>query len=582
MENTIKGLLRKRVWKGEEVGQALLASLVYEAKMRDLPHTPLFSVNDLERMIRGIIDANGHIAFSTYQALYDSITYEHNKAQAKIQQFYSGFFQYLYSLQEIMTAERGAAVIDEYPFLMTETQYKRLTEAVEQKNRDKPAELREVVFKTLEHYLTAEGWEEAPEQIKAAMIATGKEKADNPRVLTLFCKDKDIGFYMLKDGRKSDLMGVKRWNSVLEKHKKEHELDDDRIEEKTLKGFKLLLKGVDAIKAACVKRDIALPEDMGEQEIMEAMDTVLEAKQPGGRTDAIYRLVFGGPAVFHHYDVPTKALTKLDVLTIMLGRYKGAHPGDISTDEQYKEFKQDYKDLHKVIIEYIEGYTKEPMGKHWKSTVAELEKLGLPAYKDATIAEESDILETYQKERKIRTRKSRSIAILQNPMPDQVDAQGDYLESKSALEAEEGLLKLRESDIGEVTRKLSAGPIQDAMSHIYAYNALIDIIGEAYNIDGAEVFKLDINEIEDRIRVFNDSLYKAYMEVAGTKAAKRQKRALLNELIQPLETKPAKPSDELIAKVEKKIKALGLTRMAEQELKDLDGFRIQLTAKGVG
>jgi hypothetical protein len=50
MARDIKSLLSKKGWTGEEVGKAVIASLINDAEQGSKPHNPLFSQADLERM----------------------------------------------------------------------------------------------------------------------------------------------------------------------------------------------------------------------------------------------------------------------------------------------------------------------------------------------------------------------------------------------------------------------------------------------------------------------------------------------------------------------------------------------------
>ena len=129
MAKSIDSLLKKKGWSGEEVGKALIASTIHDVKHQSEPdYKPLFSQSDFERMESSLSSDRDYTVYGVYRDLYSSIVDAFNRGQGLFQQFYNGysrFTNYFYLCQQ---ADEALKRSDEYPLIMTQSQYNRYRE----------------------------------------------------------------------------------------------------------------------------------------------------------------------------------------------------------------------------------------------------------------------------------------------------------------------------------------------------------------------------------------------------------------------------------------------------------------------
>jgi len=111
-----------------------------------------------------------------------------------------------------------------------------------------------------------------------------------------------------------------------------------------------------------------------------------------------------------------------------------------------------------------------------------------------------------------------------------------------------------------------------ALRYLYDFNAVIELIGEVYDIDGIEVAKFDTSLFESQLKGFNGLLYSFYFSVYGDEAEKTRKRELIKELFQPVDAEAQKPTAEALAKVKAELVKGGISSTARKTLKDLDSL----------
>jgi hypothetical protein len=166
------------------------------------------------------------------------------------------------------------------------------------------------------------------------------------------------------------------------------------------------------------------------------------------------------------------------------------------------------------------------------------------------------------------------IAILKNPAKSQIDANGDYIEEKSPLYFFENLYSLEDNE--EKQREIygySRSLIYPAMRYLYAFNALMEIIEEVYDIaDLADTTRLDTSLFESKMTAYNNMLYVFYHNVYGNEAEKQHKRAIIKEVFSPLEIDTLTPTKEAIEGVKAELTKLGFSSNARKRLKYLDAF----------
>lgn len=619
MARDIKALLGKKGWTGKEVGQALIASLVHDAKNKGGNKKPLFSQANLERMESNLKSKNDLIAYRVYQSLYYAFVDGFNKAQALYQQFYNGFYRYYGYIQQANNGEKDLKEKEHTPLIMTQQQYNRITAQLLEGKRSIAVSFRVILFDLLEVYL--DDIENAPEAIKTAIEATKNEPVTNKRILENYNTDIDYGYYTLPDGRRSDQMKQEEWErALLEEETKDQKLIINgkpasmeavatlNRHERYLKGLKIMYEGAEGIERLLETHGLTTP-DVHPLNVLEELEELIykignsEAGIPAEYTD-IYEAILKESALtkWHYYPDPPADLNKFDVLEWRetLGRYSvayqdrlynGEYIKEVSETAAFTEFRKDYPALFIALKEEIERLVPQAKGLKESqynkniATYGDLADLGISFYKGLLKIRDQDIADYYtgkgaytESERALY----RGVAIIQNPSARFVGENGDYEELRSAYSysnflALDNITESEEFNVRTPREEL----IKPALSYLYAYNALVDILCEAYEIDGAEHLKIKLTTFESQIEGLNGSIYMLYNNVYGGKEEKARKRKLVKETFKTIDYEKLKPAPEAITNTQKEIGSLGLSMDAGTKLRRLDTYIDYLMAEGM-
>lgn len=599
-KNQLKNLLKKKGWTGEEVGKLLIASMLNDIKQQGQQNKePLFSQSDFEQMESSLTSDRDYLTYGVYRDLYSSIIDSFNRGQGLYQQFFNGFSRLFTELREVENADNAQKSIDDTPLIMTESQYNRLeAEAVKTLSGYKDS-FCALMFHCLDNFLEADEAyikEEAP-AIWEALEATKKIPATGNRFLPLYNETYGEGYYSLPDGRRSDQMTGEEWQKTLEltiNGETVQHYNQNRL----IKSYELYFKGAKAIRAELLERTGKAP-DLTDEELEEALeDTIDYVGRAGFNPNAeqiAEALDFSTPTEWHTYEEPPEGLTLYDLLELYPEEFRGAFEAD--EKEALKHFKKDAPALYDALKAYIESKVPQARGlkpnQLHKDIISwgELVTTGLIGCSELIQPDDRQIIDiatrgedtTENKSKRLRTGLN-GIAILKHPAPFQMDEQGDYIEQKSPLHFFQSLYTL-EGDgdkIAEI-QGYTDNLIYPALGYLYAFNALMDIIGGVYDLpELAEVAHFDTTLFESKMSGFNGMLYLFYHEVYGNEAEKQHKRAIIKEAFRPLEAETLKPSQKAIEEITAELTKLGLSSEARKKLKYLDAFIDRLMNSGEG
>lgn len=601
MANNLKSLLSKKGWTGEEVGKALIASLLNDIKNQGQEYELLFTQEDFSRMEDSLKTERDFTAYGVYRDIYSSIVDHYNKANALHQQFYNGYYRYLMHLDGATRADEALKRAELYPLIMTAGQYQQAEREATESLKATETSYYTLLFSLLEDFLNAldEG-QKVPAEIKKAIEATKKEPAKGHALYSRYNELMGEGYHSLPDGRRSDQMTSEEWqNALKELYLKKHKLTVDGTpasfeetlktfnEKRQLKAYSLFFNGIDAINELLAEAgEEEIPEDK-EQEVLDALEKAIdgETRDENPLIKGLYKaLDYGTPTEWHYYPEPPADLTAYDLLDIIIDSSRYA-----TTDkaEHLKTFKKEYK----ALFDALDAYIKEnvPKARELKpsqlykpfTTCGELAELGIGRYPETIKAGDLEILFYLQaKGLKFadRSRASlRGIAVIQHPYSYQLDENGNYIESKSPLDDMGSLDELDNDKFTSVALYHFRNRLFiPALSYLYAYNALIEIIGAIYDIDGIEVSKLSTEQLESQVEALNNLLYMFYFNVYGDKEEKARKRKLIKELFAPLDVESIKPTAEAIATVKEELSKLGISSTARKKLKDFESLIAEL------
>lgn len=609
MARSINNLLNKKGWTGEEVGKALIASMLNDIKNQGKPYQPLFTQADFEKMESSLSTDRDYLAYGVYRDIYSSVIDSFNRGQGLYQQFYNGFSRLMTDFREIQHTEDAQQAITQYPLIVTAEQYKRLEAEARAKASAYKESFSSLIFNILDAMLEAEPTE-IPKAIADAIEAAKEEPAKNQHYIDLYNPTFGEGYYSLPDGRRSDNMTCEEWQAALkELYLSTHKLTVNgkpASAEETLKHYnttrllksnELFFKGAEAIRDA-YREATGRELDGTDSELLEALDSIIDGTGRSRYNPTAQELErafnYDTPTEWHTYEAPPEGLTQYDLLDIYVEESKVAKPTPAEEKRPLKDLKADYPALYEALTAYIEEHIPQAKGlkanQLHKDFISwgELEKLGVMSYENITTPAETDIIELFTAEDTTANYSKRfrilynGIAIVQNPHSSQVDENGDYIERTNPLADFQSLNSVAEdeekiADIEAYQHNL----INPALSYLYAFNSLMGILGAVYDIpELEEVARFDTAIFESKMDGFNSLLYMFYYTVYGTGEEKQRKREQIKAIFTPLEADKLKPTQEAIDAVTADISKLGFTTVARKKLKYLDSFIAQLTGEG--
>lgn len=616
MAKSIKALLNKKGWTGKEVGKALLMSLKHDIENKGNPNKkPLFSQEDFNRMVDSLGTDYQYTQLKVLESIYSAIVDSFNYNEAMAQQFYNGYYRYFLAIREAQRAEDFFKTTEKFPLILTQAQYDRLAAEREACKRGFTESYYSLFFHTVAAFVDAvenDRADSVPEDILAAITATQSQKVTNKRILANWAEDMGEGYYSLPDGRRSDNMTDEEWQAAFMEYHKLY-INTERL----LTAYRLLFKGEDAIKEAYREKTGQEPPEEYIGELEKALEEIIDETARSSRrgdpkreqlTAALYSNGGTSPE-WHYYTEPPTDFTKYDVLADMLDRYSGVYSDrllesdgecvdEVPEREQLKEFKKDYPALADAVKTYLEGAVAPTKGlkanQLYKDLITwgELADMGYLDFESLIAVDDADIVEHIAQTQEDNTenlnRRTRGIyhgiAILKEAKYFDAGEGGEYIDpvaDKLKPELLQGIDYL-ESDTGEA--EYIAANIDvlalPALRYMYAYNAFIEIVAAAYDIDFMTVAKYNLTRQESQIEACNNMLYMLYKRVYGTEEDKKRKRDFIREYFQPIEIEELKPTQEAIEALRKKIEGLGYTREAAITLKDYRKLVAEIMREG--
>ena len=624
MAKNINSLLKKKGWTGEEVGRALIASFLHDIKNSGTDYKPLFTQAEFNNMEDSLNTETDFIEYGVYRQLYSSLVESFNGAQAYYQQFYNGFYRNLMYLTQALNADKDLIRIESYPLTMTKKQYKDIVAETSGRLGKNETSYYSLIFNIVEtafKLINADRTKELPAPILKAIEATKEELADNERILINYCEDTEEGYYKLPDGRRSDKMPTEKWREALtEVWNEGHSLIVDgepATTEETLKYFnkkrllmsyKLFFEGAEDIIA---EFNEASSHPIEKKDALELVAEAIEENKAdaekiwGNKLTNYMSLLTKVQTCWHYYTEAPEGLTKYDALENMTDRYSGvyrdrviAYNGEkaeyteeIPEEEQLEEFIADYPAVYKAVTEYINGLIPKAKAlkkkDYFKDFISwgELESfnvIGFSFVKEPSIYQIVDTMEEGGNYSYTDTRRAlyAGIAIITHPLHSQTDEKGYFIDASNHYNFITDIDKMATDDfyLTEI-KELKESIAEPALSYLYAYNSVIDIIGRVYSIEDMEVAKYDLTTFESQIDAYNNLIYEFYFTVAGNEAEKKRKRKLIKKLFEPFNLERLRPNKEKEEELEKMLKSLGTNRKAREKLKDFITFVYLLDRK---
>lgn len=616
MANTtqLKNLLKKKGWTGTEVGKLLIASMLNDIKQTGQEETtPLFSQTDFEHMESSLTSDWDYITYGVYRDLYSSIIDSFNRGQGIYQQFYNGFSNILTNLLEVRNADNAQKSFDNMPVIMTESQYARLRKEASNILNGKQISFCGLVFYCLERFLDSEDAvikSEAPGVWKA--LEATKKKPAAGKFLPLYNEIMGKGYYTLPDGRRSDEMTNAEWQRALSDEFRRNfrvQIDGrpatlvETLQEYNTQHIltcqKLYYEGADSIRKAILE-NTGNETDLTDEELLNALDDIIKttgnahysnpnAAEISATLDNTVR------AEWHTYENPPDDLTMYDLLPLYVGEYN-ENINISGGKEALQLLKKDVSPLYNAIKEYIEervpnaGELKN--NQLYKPFISwgKLAAFGVIGFAECVQVTDQDIIETAtagedtsENDSKRHRTERNGIAILRSPAADQVDENGDYIETSPLYHFRTLYSLWEDPEQANLIRSYADNLIYPALSYLYAFNALMEIFGEVYDLpDLPEVANFDMSTFITRMNGYNGLVYLFYHDVYGSQGEKQLKRSIIKEIFPILETDTLKPSQETINEITAELKKCGFSSETRKKLKYLDSLLDRLMSSRGG
>ena len=597
MTTKMNKLLSKKGYTGEEVGKALIASLMNDLQYREDGGTakPLFTEGEFSRMENSLEGERDFTAYGLYIEIHNSILQARERLFGQVQQFYHGYYRNFTYLRTAMNAERAEEEENEMrPLIMTRKQYEGLKKEVIDTKRAWRESYYSAFFSVLQDALELEP-KKLPADLAKAIEATKEEKVTNERILANYAEDTGDGYYTLPDGRRSDEMSSEEWSKATGEL-----ITFDRYQQRHINLTRVFYEGADSIRkrAKELSGNPHALDDFTDEELLDYMEELIEGgiDDKGDRREPKEFLEQLEPADFvkmeWHYSEPPADLTKYDILTECLKRYSGGwsdrllEPNgefteEISEKAQLAEFVKDYPAVYKALCHYLFGKVKL-FGKLRPSqyfepviTCGELADLGVIGYPEYTQAKDANIIELYNSKNGESGSIFRGIAILQNPLRSQLTEEGNFKPDTRLDFSRIAYGSLQTISEDEEDRKwldmMKNEHIIPALKYIAQYKAALKILADVYGLGDVTNATLPpevVNSITGQIDAYNGLLYSFYYDVHGNKEQKKEKRELIKELFSPFYIDEYQPSKESIKAVKRELEELGMTSSARTLLKD--------------
>lgn len=545
----IKSLLNKKKWKGEEIGKALILNLVNDFKHKSEPdHKPLFSQSDLDRMTASIESERDGKAYNAYINLYNGVLDGHNRSEANLQQAQNGYYRLLMYVTNAEQAENAKRVMEQFPVIMTEKQYKETVEKAENEKRAIKESYNGLFFHAIEYYTGQRSGAKptVPTPLKEIFSRLKKEPFTNAEILGAINREYGEGYYSLPDGSRSDEMDIEEWQELLREHwEKIHKDDPNYSQSRILKQYRRLYNG----------------------EIEHTEDDIEDAFN----------------CTWHYYNYPPADLTKWDIIAgdyNMLEYYR-AVSGEQEGKEEYffNMFLSDFPELSKAIKADISAKLKKiDCPEDYILTWGDLADAKIYAYPELIAVDDKiDLLGESGKDR-VRAL-YHGVAILRNDCitSHNTDENGYYKEPYSPLlSLLTGLDNLNSDESARFYIEKSRDYLLlPALREISAYNSLLSVLADEYGVPELVEMKSSIDTMLEQVEALNGLVTAMYEHPAGTQEDIERKRGIIKDLFPLIDLDGVHPTEAAIEAVRDKVST-------SKDAIDLNQLIVELATSGKG
>ena len=547
MAVTIKSILKKNTWTGEEVGRALILNLIYTWKEQQAGHgrlRSLFSDGQFGMMVDSLQGLDIDI-YNNYVGLNNWIITNKTQANGYYLQAEAGIKKLFGILTTATAGENVYKYIEKIPVIVTETQYERLTAEGREKAFKSWADvdLLSLMWDGIEYY-TNELAEhpDATSPLEPIIEKYASAPVEGKSFISAYNDLTDNGYWQLEDGTRSDKVTGLEW--LIASLKPEYR---ERVQG--------LLQGNDSEQDSSF-----VSEEMQElmrilAEGMYKQDTAEAELTQQGRTDEDIEATLA--EIGSEYLQPKKwisnekaeGLTKWELLynySVPISFYC-KEAGKKEWLELAKDFKAEFPELVKILLADIKKRTGRDVAKlkleQWRSTcwtVRELYEKDVYGYKDTvdstTNAFDGDERASYAgvaviKKAGSAMKKSQDgdyiAPDITNPLTGTAIGLEQYLDNNPAHEKN---IKNLEECIDN---------IEQGYRCVLIYDVACEMIAKYTKLKEFIVFKQGADQIAEEIKAINAFVPMLYLSISETnysdKENQKQKLEVLRKYFKPID-----------------------------------------------
>ena len=561
MAVTIKSILRKNTWTGEEVGRALILNLIYSWKEQLAGHgrlRTLFAPGQFSMMVNSLQGLDIDI-YNNYVGLNNWIITNKTQANGFYLQAEAGIKKLFGILTTAAAGETVYKYIEKIPLIVTESQYERLTA----ENRERvfstwgDVDLFSLMWDAIEHYM---GELEDNPKAKNPLQAVKKQYEAEPVQSSIIIENHSIlankGYWQLEDGTRSDQVTDTEW--LIASLKPEYRAKvqgllerpgcvfDENTEELHVRDEMHELYKIFA--------EAMFKEDAAEEELTEQGRSSEDIEKALAGVDSEYRL----PREWHPSTEPTEELTKWEILShpqelneyyfTLHSKRAGAEPDKKEYLAEVKDFVAEFPELVKKLLADITKATGRDVTKlkleQWQRTcwtVKELYDKNIYGYRQ-TVDNRHNIFNGDERASFAGVAVIKEAGYAMEKSPD-----GDYIPPSTNNPLAGSMIGLEqyidtnpfyEKNIDNLRE--CRDNILQGYHNVLIYDTACEMIANYTKLKEFTIFKQGAGEIEEEIQAINSYVPILYLSISktnyGDKENQRKKLKVLREQFAPLDT----------------------------------------------
>lgn len=576
----LKRLLSKKKIKEEEVGRVLIG--YYEYCESNGQSGINVSQEQFNELLNKMEDYAYDWTYRTFVAIYDGLMDYRAEEKINEQAFVSGVSTSLVSLNEYQKSDNVINELEQAPLVLSKDQYNDIKTNIRRDLLNKKEPLKKLVL------LLAYACANVPDdQIikKSTLKAYKKELVTNQRIIDAYITKKQLGYYELPDGTRSDRTTKAQWKNALINAFKEYYGIAENLKGKKLKKLIYGLNGpiydykeqlafmnkkevIAFFEKKNIKEPIEKIKKMTDEELENAIDYMIDYDSlfdKGALQDdssLIEELQKKPFCEFKKASVVPSNVTKFTVLEDLelITTYIDGK-GQQEIKKNFKEFMRDYKDIYNSIMDFFKKYIDNISINDMLSS-NELEEKGI-LYKSAATEISDELIIAYYcaNINKTKQRRFNGVAITTNGENSTVDYSNLYYYLPTLYDQSEK----RKALLLEIRKTLIDNPLKNMI----AFETLLELIGKAYDIQGIKVAIKNLKGIINNIDEYNNTLYDFYKGITGPDQEKKEKRHILKSTFKPIILEDYYPSVETLNLFKQTTKQLGYGPEETHELRDL-------------